>query len=390
METNNHKDIVKFFFDYSSYFVNAISADYPLSKGQLHRHKDILNWNKVSGNTNLAWSRELMGTFSEVLDWKVLSRNSAAFKDLSLLVKFQDRIDWKGNEESDFDSIAANMGLPWDTSFIEKYESKIDFSKLSSNTKVKWSEELLLKYLDRWDMVELAGNPSFPWNINLFEKYLDVSYLFYFTTQINDSLIGKFDFVDKYKEVVNWDYVSANQNLPWLERDLLNFWKPYVSWWGIAHNHALFQHDSNFFSKHFDKWESNGYYNFLALSGNAVLPWSIPFMEKYLDYWDWDSISLNNGIPWSIELIDHFSQLLIWGGEITYPEPVQDGEFTFLGENNLGLVYNESLPWSIEFINHFENILDFSSLESNSAVWEKVFKPFVDDKMIDTVMKNIL
>ena len=311
------------------------------------------------------------------------------FKDLSSLDEFHDLIDWKGDEDYDFDSIAANEGLPWDTTFIEKHETKIDFRKLSSNTKVNWSDELLSKYQGKWDMVELAGNPSFPWNIHLFEKYLDESYLYYIKTLINDSLIGNFAFVDKYKGALNWNYVSANQKLPWIERALLNYWNPYISWWGIAHNHMLFQHDSNFFSIHFDKWERNGYHNFLALSGNEVLPWSKQFIEKYMDYWDWEALSLNKGLPWSIEFIDHFSHLLIWGGEFQYPEPLKDGEFTFLGGTDMGLVNNESLPWSIEFLQHFESKLEFKALASNSAVWDKVFKPFVDDKLIDTVMKLI-
>lgn len=93
---------------------------------------------------------------------------------------------------------------------------------------------------------------------------------------------------------------------------------------------------------------------------------------------------------WSIEFIDHFSQLLIWVGEIYYPEPVQDGEFTFLGENKLGLVNNQSLPLSIEFINHFESKLELKVLELNSAVFEKVFKPFVDDLLIDKVMRSMI
>lgn len=389
MNTTNQQDIISFLLKHQDYFINSLSELYPLSKRQLYKYKNILNWNKISENTNIAWSNELINTFSDSLNWSSLTINSAAFKDLTLLDVFQNKIDWKGDEDFDFDSIAANEGLPWDMSFIEKYESKIDFGKLSSNLKVKWSEELLLKYQGRWDMLDLAGNPSFPWNIHLFEKYLDLSYLFYFHTQINDSLIGNFDFVDKYKASLDWNYVSANQNLPWIERDLLNYWKPFINWWGIAHNHVLFQHDPDFFSKHQDKWESNGNYNFLALSGNEVLPWSIPFIEKYLDYWDWDSLTLNVGLPWSIELIDHFSQLLIWGGWITYPEPVQDGEFTFLGENNMGLVTNKSLPWSLELIQHFESNLEFNALASNHAVWDKAFKIYVDDKMIDKIMRII-
>ena len=90
------KDIITFFLKHPVYFIGNISERYPLSKDNLLRYKNILDWNKVSDNINIAWSRELMSFFSEEIDWKILSRNSAAFKDISLLDEFQERIDWKG------------------------------------------------------------------------------------------------------------------------------------------------------------------------------------------------------------------------------------------------------------------------------------------------------
>lgn len=383
------KDIISFFLNHPEYFINTISEIYPLSKSQLAKYKNILDWNKVSGNLNIEWSGEILNSFSESLDWKSITTNSAAFKNLTLLEEFSDRIDWKGSDKVFGHSIAFNEGLPWDIPFIEKFESKIDISKLSSNTKVKWSEELFIKYLGKWDLVELSGNESFPWTLELFDKYLDESFLFYFATYNNVQLISNVYFIDKYKDSLKWNCICSHSNLPWFRMNLLNRWEKYIDWWGIAQNHFLFLNDPNFFATHSDKWSHNNFKNFQSLSINEVLPWSIRFIERYEEYLSWYYLCANEGVPWNIELIDRFSENINWGGWT--PEMIHDeGEFCEAKTYETGLNFNTSVPWSIEFLKYYEKHLEFDALASNHAVWEKAFKPFVDDKMIETVMKIIL
>ena len=40
------------------------------------------------------------------------------------------------------------------------------------------------------------------------------------------------------------------------------------------------------------------------LSLNQALPWSIDFIERFQDRWDWDNLSWNEALPWSEDLFD--------------------------------------------------------------------------------------
>ena len=97
----------------------------------------------------------------------------------------------------------------------------------------------------------------------------------------------------------------------------------------------------------------------------------------------------NEGIIWNSDLIDYFSKHIKWGGwkscelldeNDNVISPVGGAEFEF------GLIYNVSIPWSIDFLLKYENKLEFEALESNTSVWEKAFKPYVDDEMIETII----
>jgi hypothetical protein len=69
--------------------------------------------------------------------------------------------------------------------------------------------------------------------LELFEKYLDESYLFYFGVQTNKSLVS-YELVEKYNHLMDWHNILLNPNLPWVEKDLLNYWSEKIVWTGIA------------------------------------------------------------------------------------------------------------------------------------------------------------
>ena len=39
-----------------------------------------------------------------------------------------------------------------------------------------------------------------------------------------------------------------------------------------------------------------------CLSVNKLLPWSMDFIDRYEERWDWESLS--EGLPWSVDLIE--------------------------------------------------------------------------------------
>ena len=87
-----------------------------------------------------------------------------------------------------------------------------------------------------------------------------------------------------------------------------------------------------------------------SLSTNEKLPWSEDFIEKYKDKWNWDMLSTNNGLPWSMHLLEKFEDQWVW--------------------------FNKEQDMT-------------ASLWVNNTLWEKVFKPYVNDEMIEEVISGI-
>ncbi len=383
--------IISFILRYPNLFIGLISSNYPLSINLLRKYRDFLDWNKISANENINWDDNILAEFQDYIIWETLTINPSVFVNTKLLKTFENKIDWFGNENFYGDSITANEGIYWNKETIEKYADKINFEKLSISTNVDWSETLLDKYIDKWDITELAHNESIPWTVDMFEKYLDESYLFYFGVQTNKSLIS-FDLVEKYNHLMDWHNISLNPNLPWVEKNLLNYWNEKIVWTGIACNKFLFANDINFFQKHYEKWQPNinevlGYF-----SGNETFPWTKLLIEKYKLSLDWNLLCSNEGIVWDSDLIDSFSKHIIWGG--CKPCELEDETGSVISpvggkRHESGLIENKSVPWSIDFLYKYENELEFEALESNNAVWDKAFKPYIDDEMIKTIVRII-
>ena len=80
----------------------------------------------------------------------------------------------------------------------------------------------------------------------------------------------------------------------------------------------------------------------MILTDNPNIPWTIDLLEKYQDYWAWESyefagnygLSSNIYLPWSIELIEKYKEKWFWGE----------------------LSSNPSLPWSLELIKRYDNM----------------------------------
>jgi len=389
------KSIISFFIRNPDFFLKTISEHYPFKNHQLNKYREILLWDYISSNEAIIWQKDIIDSNLNRLDWKYLSENSKVFSDLSMLGKYENFIDWKGKEGVWRDSITENNGLPWNESFIESVESKIDFNKLSASRCVKWSERLIDTYIGRWNMKELACNETVPWSLHLFEKYLDTSYFQHYPVKGNVALISNINFIEKYQNYLDWDSIFANEQLPWFELDLINRWKDRIDWWGIALNELFFKSDKKFFFKHIDQWyikQKSGVSNFNALSRNNSLLWTKEFIETFKDLWDWERLCANEGISWSFEMIDYFSEKFKWGGfEPCFLKDEEGNEISPFGGKCVteGLVFNESIPWSIDFLSYYEKFLDFEALVLNKALWDNAFASYVDDDIVDIVLRII-
>ena len=124
---------------------------------------------------------------------------------------------------------------------------------------------------------------------------------------------------------------------------------------------------------------------------NNAFPWTKALIEIYKDSIDWKELCTNEGIAWDIDLINHFSEYIIWGGLVPCYDydPIKREQVLVEGVQEIksGLIDNQSIPWSIDFLEYFETKLTPELMWKNKAIWEKAFKPYVDEKLIDEILK---
>lgn len=385
----NNKQIINYALKHPDTFISLVSLNYDFSSQQLAQFKEILDWNKVSANKEIQWSKDILHTNQYNLNWDILSANPSAFKNFELLSDFSDTVKWKGSVYAASDCISDNNGILWTEERIKKFAFKLNFEKLSANTSVIWSEQLLDLFKNQWDWEELAANQSLPWTTALFEKYLDLSYLKLTGVRNNFNLLT-YDFVEKYDQELDWHSVSMNPLLPWKEKKLLEIWKEKIIWSGIAGNTYLFSYDKNFFQKHFDKWLLNKTLYFTYFSSNEAFEWNNDRMVFFEDVIDWDLLSSNEGVRWDENLIDQFSDKVFWGGWVPLINMSADGSAIkqknkYMFES--GLISNHSIRWTPGMLDKYDEFIDDRALVSHSSVWENSFAPYIDNDTLETIIR---
>lgn len=395
MSTNAHASYQKinsFLYDHPEFFINIASRFYGFSEAELEKYQQVIDWELISRNDAITWNENSIRRFESKLDWIDFSQTNV-FANTDLLETFKDQVDWRTKDDDGlFRTVASNESIIWTAELIEKYEDRLNFYYLPMNTKIPWSEDLIDKFKHRWKWDYLMMNDSIPWTLpmlNRFFRYIDTT-KFHF--QANQSLTCQLDILEAYPGFFLDRAVCGNQRLPWKEKNLLTLWAEKLDWYALARNEALFENPS-FFEDHLDKWLSGPEDQFEMLSRNKALPWSIPFIERYSERWDWEYLSSCDHLPWNEELIDHFENYWEWGGEYTYEitededgNPLPEPRPTSTGYST-GLATNPALPWSIDFILRYQDRLDINQLAENRGVWDKAFKHYVDGTMVNALFR---
>ncbi len=105
--------------------MKKISSDYPLNDELLMEYSNDLDWEEVSGNSNIKWTAAMINCWGDRLNWKTFSE--------------------RANEE---------ILIP---ELIEKFKDRWDWSELSDNSDLKLTYDLIDKYIDRWDWDRLIN-----------------------------------------------------------------------------------------------------------------------------------------------------------------------------------------------------------------------------------------
>jgi F-box protein 18 (helicase) len=224
-------------------------------------------WKNLSGNSNAAWTEELIEKYADNIYWEELSRNCA---------------------------------ITWSEELIEKYEDLLDWSSLSDSLTVPWSESLIEKYEDRWDWHYMAGYFILN-NENLIDKYKDrlewsgpnggVSRFFQVPITV--------EIIKKYEQYWDWKWLSWHElKIPWDPEVFWLYWDKFDLKY-LSRN-GSFPWDEEIIERYKEEW------NWGALSWNQHLPWSEDLISRYEHLWDWGCLAQNRAIPWSFDLLKRY------------------------------------------------------------------------------------
>lgn len=406
---STQQKIISFFLRHPDAFVRMVTEFYAFQPHELQKHAEQLDTQWLSRNQNCRWDLATINQFKDQLDWRLFSRYSTAFSDIKLIDEFKTEIGWTDYRDKEGDcELTFNPHVPWSDQFIERYGNYLDFRKLSWCRSVPWSEKLIEQYFDRWNWYALSANEklpwsetfivkyehlwdwesviylndSFPWSVSLAKKYFQkLEQLGKDALLDNGKLWNNPEIVEAFADYVDWKRVVKNGSLPWHEKNLREQWKDRLKGYSLAANEAFIS-DPDFFEENLKVYLEDSVSAFRWLSSRTVLPWSKPFIERFKDLWEWEYLSVNEGLPWSLELIDAFQLEWSWGSNDNRTPDTDP-------PNDSGLINNKAIPWDIDWILKYEAFIEIKSLSLEPMIWDKAFKPYMDEKMVDTIFRLI-
>lgn len=355
--------IIDFFISNPDLFRKLISLFYPINVLHLKQYQNFWDWSfkGISFNKNINWNEEIIDEFKNKISWPTFTNINGILWTPELIEKYKDsnfeKASWSNlscnrnllfSEElvdKYFDNwnwgyLSSNRAIFWNSHLIEKYKSKLNWNELSENTSIQWSEILIDKYIEFWNWHLLASNNSIDWNDKRFwGKY--VKNICYNDLARNVLFNWSTDFIQEF-DLESWDWEELCYWLPiWNELSIEKF-LPYLDFTSMSYNENI-RWPETVIDKYFTKWD------WQQLSRNSSLPFTMQFIEKYSNVWNWDSLTTSQGLPWSIELIDNYKGKWNW--------------------KNLGHESNLVFP--------------------NEQFWIKAFQPYINDAMVEEIMRKI-
>jgi len=226
--------------------------------------------------------------------------------------------------------------------------------------------------------------------------------------------------IEKYKNIIDWDYLSSNENINWTP-ELIEKYHNKWNWQRLSSNESL-----PWSLELYKRYEN--YFNLLEMSSNPKVPWNkeifmklidndialsyacysgnhhwdIPLIEEVTDIIYWDSLCTNENIKWSKEIIDRFHDKICWEELSSNKSLIITSELfeKYKSKFNLELLYrneafwinnelkdkymenfpwNEAscftnLNWSIDFIAENKHLFNWRLMSSNPSLpWSMEF-----------------
>lgn len=302
----------------------------PWKESEIAKYGNYFDWTKAANNESFPWTKYLFFKYKDFIDW-------AYMDDLPVKLVIDD-ITYLNKEQRGY--MAEFKNVDWSAWLIERFKDDLDWELLPRNPSIPYSEYFFTAYKDRIYFIDLVTNP---WllrdeNLSLLDKIAYVD----FNNVSQWKQDWTLDFIEKNKELLNWDLLSSNKYLPWSEELL---------------------------EKYSDRW------NWFEMSGHRNFPWSWQIIEMHEHEWNWQdrsdpyismfrTMSSNPSLPWSRAFVERFGHYLGFGST----EQINDDEYQLL----FGISSNRKIDWDLEFLLKYKERWDLESLSNNEAVYNLI------------------
>ncbi len=365
-----------------------------------------LNWDLVSQNRQIVWSKEIIEEFRDHLNWCYLIENdSINWKNTDLLSLALGCDDWRmvfsksklnWNKEDYYklkiDERLHDYWIPIQTEFLEL---DIDWSvkefifeydgfrescgpfidqRYNSHTgeitedKSYHSDFIYERYLKCLDKVFEKF-----WKRNIYSEEVLINRISNFDYSICEGYIGHF-----YSRK-NWEYLSKSLIIPW-SVNLIKTFSPYWHWKKLLNNESICwtKRTIEEFAIYIDNftWEDDYYehkkvnaWNGLLLNPNLKIDLEYLTSSDFL--FDWDLLALNEHFNFSSDVLEYIhDELCVL---ISHEESSHNAKFRNSFFRNLSK--NISVKWTYEILRKYKHLLEWnetSIVYSNGWIIKKL------------------
>lgn len=315
------KRVITFLVRHPVFFIDHISGSYPLTDKLIDTHKDLWNWNLLSGNPFLVCPDDLpekdrfrlnwedtdvfedANITSEGIRWMTTTAYNA--KNNKIILARRDNFLNKSitardgeTEEEHVQYMSCVENLRQTNEIRKQYKAYIDYKIKSGKAPDNLTNEIQKIYSLKWDKKRYAEDDDAQLTNNKEtgtgqKKEASILIPKWHLPDIeNEPKYTKKEMEDLLADP-DWSKLSKDTCVPWTE-DLID---RYVDHWEWGR----------------DKVKNNEWIEICSgLSTNPSLPWSVKFIKKYSGKINWKHLSMNEGIPWSLSLIKGFRKKWSW------------------------------------------------------------------------------
>ena len=181
----------------ASYIKSYLTSHFPLDAEFLRRHINHLDWEALSGNTDLHLDNEFISEYEDKIIWdNFCPLNSEYYegegneqKIISFLERYKDKLNWwlvsrmigplkndtyiidRYLEYWDWNALSMNIWINWSYELTKKYRTMVNWSELVQNPYIKWTPEMLQEFEDEIDWSLFFHSADFSWDYSTLQQF---------------------------------------------------------------------------------------------------------------------------------------------------------------------------------------------------------------------------